>query len=410
MELEFANDEIEIDLVEVIKYLFKKAWLIAAAAILCAGLVVVYGKFMVTPMYESKASIVVMNQAYEAGSDGYLSKGTELTDDYELLVSSRLVVEQVIVNLGLGMTYEELSGSIVVEIPEETRMIDIMVKHEDAAMAQKIAGEMQKVAIKELTDVMEAYAAKPVGNANLPTTAGGFSTMKYAVLAFCGGAALVVVALVVLFLLDGSIKTGEQVKLYLKTVALGQVSVKNKDEQAYEVLAANIEASRDDLKSVVFVGSKEGEGTEKIAYELACTLAEKDRKVLFMDVNLREGKAEDNGLGTIKDGKKSLQNICKKSGKDNLWTIAASKCEKPGALLDSDAFKKLLKDAKEEYDFVVISTPAMEKYIDAAMVAKRCDGAVVVVEAGKTHYQQVQKTMQQLAYVDADILGCVIGK
>ena len=63
MELEFANDEIEIDWVEVIKYLFKKAWLIAAVAILCAGLVVVYGKFMVTPMYESKASIVVMNQA-----------------------------------------------------------------------------------------------------------------------------------------------------------------------------------------------------------------------------------------------------------------------------------------------------------------------------------------------------------
>ncbi len=409
MELEFANDEIEIDLVEVIKYLFKKTWLIAAVAILCAGLVVVYGKFMATPMYESKASIVVINQAYEAGSNGYLEKSTELTDDYELLIFSRLVVEQVIANLGLGMTYEELSGSILVEIPEETRMIDIVVKHEDAAMAQKIAGEMQKVAIKELTEVMEVYAAKPVGEANFPTTAGGFSTMKYAVLAFCGGVALVVVALVVLFLLDGSIKTSEQVKLYLKTVTLGQVSAKNKDEQAYEVLAANIEASKDDLKSVVFAGSKAGEGTEKIAYELACTLAEKDKKVLFMDANLREGKAEDNSLGTIKDGK-TLQDICKKSGKDNLWTIAAGKCEKPGALLDSDAFKKLLQDVKEAYDFVVISTPAMEKYIDAAMVAKRCDGVVVVVEAGKTHYQQVQKTMQQLAYVDADILGCVIGK
>ena len=411
MILNFENEEIEIDLTELFWLLLKKAWVICAVAVACVLAVMAYGKWKMHPVYVSTSSIVVINQREEANSEGYYSQSTELTDDYSEVLTSRKVIEPVIANLGLNRTYEALSGSISVTIPEETRVIEIAVSDADPVMAQRIAEQIQKVGIAAIEDLLEVYSAKPLDEANLPTASVGGVSKKLLILAFLGGACLAGGVIVVMFLMDSSVKTPEHVRRFLKSVVLGEVSAKTKDVEAYAMLRTNVKASAEELQTVVITSTAEKEGAKEISYELAASFAENDKKVLYIDADRTVGTAKDkNTLWDKWCEKRRLQDVCEATDRKGLDIIKTEFDSMHSAHLDGSLFAELLTAAKNAYDMVIIYAPAVEKYIDAAIIAKQCDGAVVVIEAGKTHYQRVQKTLQQLAFVDATILGCVMNK
>ncbi len=416
MEFDFEHEEIEIDLTELLELLLKKVWIIIGAAIVGMLLVWIYGKVIVTPIYVSTSSIVVINQNEEINSDGYYEQSTELTDDYVEVLTSRRVIEQVITNLGMSKTYEAMIGNISITIPEETRVIEITASDSNPVIAQKIAQQIQEVGSNAIEELLEVYSVRFLDEANLPTVSVGGTSKKMLILAFLGGACLVVGVIVVMFLLDGSIKKAEHVRRFLKCVVLGEVSAKKIDVEEYARLCTNVKASAEELHTVVVTSTTEKEGAKEISYELAAYFAESDKKVLYIDAGRRLEMETDKGENRKKslvdkwhEGK-ALQEICEATDRKGLDIIKTEFSSKHSVCLDSKLFAEFLTVAKNNYDIVIIYASAVEKYIDAAVVAKQCDGTVVVVEAGKTHYKSVQKTLQQLAYMNATILGCVINK
>ena len=290
-------------------------------------------------------------------------------------------------------------------------MIEIAVSDADPVMAQRIAEQIQKVGIAAIEDLLEVYSAKPLDEANLPTASVGGVSKKLLILAFLGGACLAGGVIVVMFLMDSSVKTPEHVRRFLKSVVLGEVSAKTKDVEAYAMLRTNVKASAEELQTVVITSTAEKEGAKEISYELAASFAENDKKVLYIDADRTVGTAKDkNTLWDKWCEKRRLQDVCEATDRKGLDIIKTEFDSMHSAHLDGSLFAELLTAAKNAYDMVIIYAPAVEKYIDAAIIAKQCDGAVVVIEAGKTHYQRVQKTLQQLAFVDATILGCVMNK
>lgn len=68
----------------------------------------------------------------------------------------------------------------------------------------------------------------------------------------------------------------------------------------------------------------------------------------------------------------------------------------PAELLSEDAFSKLIAWARNEYDTIIIDTPPLGSVIDGAIIAQRCDGAILLVESGALSYRLVQKAKRQL--------------
>ena len=82
----------------------------------------------------------------------------------------------------------------------------------------------------------------------------------------------------------------------------------------------------------------------------------------------------------------------------------------PSELLGNDRFKKMIATVREEYDYVVIDCPPLGSVIDAAIVAKECDGAIIVIETDNVSYKVVQRVQKQLEQSGCKILGAVLNK
>ena len=223
-----SNDEIEIDLREVFLVLISRIWLIALVGLLTAVVGFAISAFFIAPTYKSTSKIYILNKQQEntvTYSDVQL--GTQLTKDYAQLITSRLVLEKVIEELQLdeiyeGMDYEAMLGKVEVTTPTDTRILSITVTDTDPVMAMNIANSVREEAAVHIKNVMDIEAVNVVETANLPMEKAGPSISKWTLMGGCIGVFLVVAVLLVLFFMDDTIKTSDDVEKYLglSTLAL----------------------------------------------------------------------------------------------------------------------------------------------------------------------------------------------
>lgn len=227
--MEKRNDEIEIDLLEVIHILFNRLWLIMGVGLLVAIGGFIISKFILTPTYESTTKIYILNKSDNTTvtySD--VQMGTQLTKDYAELINSRYVLEKVISQLSLtDMEYEELLHQVSVNTPADTRIVSITVEHTNPALAMQIADCIREVAGEHIQNVMDIDAVNVVEPANMPTEKAGPSVMKWTLFGGIAGVFIVCAIILVLYLLDDSIKSSDDVEKYLglSTLALIPVAV-----------------------------------------------------------------------------------------------------------------------------------------------------------------------------------------
>ncbi len=227
--MEKHNDEIEIDLLEVIHILLGRLWIILGTGVLVAAVCFVISKFVLTPIYESTTKIYILNKSDNTTvtySD--VQMGTQLTKDYAELINSRYVLEKVISQLSLDdMEYDDLLHKVSVNTPTDTRIVSITVEHTNPAIAMQIADCIREVAGEHIQNVMDIDAVNVVEPANMPTEKAGPSVAKWTLLGGIAGVFLVCAIILILYLLDDSIKSSDDVEKYLglSTLALIPVAI-----------------------------------------------------------------------------------------------------------------------------------------------------------------------------------------
>ena len=201
MENNMHGDEVEIDLREIFYALKKRAFLILAVALLCGCLSCVYTKFFMTPIYTSTSSMLVLTTETTLSSLADLQIGSQLTKDYTVLTTSRDVLNQVIENLNLKMGYRVLRENIVLENPEDTRILNISVTNSDPELA------------KEIVD--EVIPPKIIEKGELPIVKTSPSMTKNTFLGLMLGFVLSAGIVVVITVMNDSIKTEDDIEKYL---------------------------------------------------------------------------------------------------------------------------------------------------------------------------------------------------
>ena len=217
------EDEMEIDLKELFFALLNKWHLIVLSGFLCALIGLSAAMFVIPEKFESKTSIYIYNQQNENMTYNDLQTGSTLTKDYEVLVKGRTVLESAIEKLELDLTYEEINNMVTVSVPASTRIVEITVETTDPYLSRDIADAVREISSKSIAEVMGVDAVNVVETANLPEEKSSPSVTKFTLLGGMLGGVLACGVVVLLFLLNDTIRTQDDVEKYLGVCTLGVI-------------------------------------------------------------------------------------------------------------------------------------------------------------------------------------------
>ena len=113
---EYNEKDVEIDLVEIFRVLRSRVWAIVLVTALAMGIAAGYTMLFVTPMYTSTSTIYVKGTATITSVQD-LTMGSQMTQDYKVVITSRPVLDQVINDLNLNMSFTQLRDSIAINNP-----------------------------------------------------------------------------------------------------------------------------------------------------------------------------------------------------------------------------------------------------------------------------------------------------
>ncbi|MEX0779967.1 MAG: polysaccharide biosynthesis tyrosine autokinase [Balneolales bacterium] len=188
--------------------------------------------------------------------------------------------------------------------------------------------------------------------------------------------------------------------------------------ESYRRLLNNLLYSQPDdpFKSILITSPSPAEGKSSVIGNLAVTLAESGKKVLIIDCDLRRPRLHKMWGLTLKPGlvdvlfnKTSTEKVIQPTIMENLDIISSGmKAPNPGALLQSQRMKQLIKELKENYDIVLIDSPPFGIITDAAPLIQSTDGVIVSVRFNQTKESELDQCLENLNYIRANILGTTL--
>lgn len=184
-------------------------------------------------------------------------------------------------------------------------------------------------------------------------------------------------------------------------------------------LKTNLAFCGKDIKVITMTSSVPNEGKSSVSFDLSKTMAEGGKKILMVDADLRKSvlaakyhiQGIDKGLSHYLTGQAEIEDIIYETETEGFYlTVAGPLSPDPTSLLDSEQFQKFIDKVREDYDYVIIDAPPLGVVIDAVIIGKYCDGAVLVIEQGVIKRKVVQDVIKQLKRGGVRILGAVLNK
>lgn len=190
-------------------------------------------------------------------------------------------------------------------------------------------------------------------------------------------------------------------------------------EEAIKSLRTNIQYAGRNIKVIVLTSCYPNEGKSDIAFQLTREIGNMGRKVLLLDADVRKSsfisrfdvKGEIRGLAQYLRGQMDIQELICRTNYPNMDIIFAGHgAPNPSELLEEEAFGSLVQGLREQYDYVIIDTPPAANVVDANIIARHCDGVVLVIESDAVSYKTAQKAIKHLSRSGCRVLGAALNK
>lgn len=226
------EETIELDLREVFAALLKRIWLIIISTVLAASLAFGYTAMFVTPQYQATVSMYVNNKSnVNAATNGIsssdLAVALRLVTTYVNIIRSDAVLEKaaekIVEDTQVVYTAAQLRGMLSATSVDETEMFKFNISNPDPQMAATIANAIAEIAPGEIANIIEGSSAKIIDRAKVPANFYTPNYLKNAVLGAAIGFGLAVLAIVLQVLLDGRIKSEEDLAKISDVPVLGSI-------------------------------------------------------------------------------------------------------------------------------------------------------------------------------------------
>lgn len=219
----------EINLKEVYSYFKSRLlWMILAIVVIVI-IGNVYTILTRVPMYQSNTTIVLVGESKKEYSQTDSQLNQNLIGTYSEIITSRKVLQQVIDNLKLKMTVDELSQNITTSSVEDTEIIRITVNNEKKKMAVKIADEVASVFSEEIQDIYNLENVAIIDKAEVAKEPYNINYVKDNVIYLMIGVVLSFGVVFVMYYFDTTIKSSETVEEKLGLTVIGIVPKESKE-------------------------------------------------------------------------------------------------------------------------------------------------------------------------------------
>lgn len=186
--------------------------------------------------------------------------------------------------------------------------------------------------------------------------------------------------------------------------------------ESFKTLRTNLMYT-ENLQVISVTSTVPDEGKTVVAFQLANSFAQMDKKVLLIDCDLRRSSLNDylvisrKSIGLTEGLTKQSRQYIKPTNIDNLFVILAGKRPpNPSELLSSPSFEKLIEQLKESFDYIIIDTPPTTVAMDAVIVGRVCDGTLMVIRNEFIKKKLLKRAKQELERNGVRIVGAVLNR
>lgn len=190
-------------------------------------------------------------------------------------------------------------------------------------------------------------------------------------------------------------------------------------KDVYRRIRTNIMFTGVENKVICVTSCGAGDGKSLVTFALARTFAENGSRVLVIDADLRNTYLykrfgvgpETLGLSHYLSGLSCLEDTIYETDIKNLFLLPAGAVRGNSTeLLGKERMNRLISAVKETYDYVLVDTAPLGLLVDAAIVARVCDGSVMVVDASNNSRRTVSAVQEQLVQANPNFLGVILNK
>lgn len=189
-------------------------------------------------------------------------------------------------------------------------------------------------------------------------------------------------------------------------------------QNAAKTLLANIRFASVDrpVKSIVLTSSVPNEGKSTVAYNLAQAIASSGKRTLIVECDMRRRSLADmvgararHGIYAVLSGQVELDEALVATSHRNLFFLDSEPhIPNPADILSSQRFRKLVALMESDFDYVVIDTPPVGTFVDAAIIATLADATALVVRERFVKRAELQNAYDQLKKADANVIGVIM--
>jgi succinoglycan biosynthesis transport protein ExoP len=418
----------------------------AVVAITVLGAVV--GFAISSQQHKKYTASTRLYMSIQAGASAQeLSSGSTFIQDqissFTAIVGTPAVLGPAASELGIVGGSSAIASSISASAPPGSAVVTISATSSDPAMAAQLANAVGRsfAALTPTLEVKRRGQPSPVKITTVqvatPPTAPSSPRRKLEIL--FGGFIGLIVGLAFAIgrgLIDTRLKSVEDVELATDLAVLGSIPsgrargrdaivVPESDRisvEAYKQLRTSLQfaAVTHEARTICVSSAIAGEGKTTTAVNLAVAYGRAGRNVVLVDADLRRpagaralGAATEFGITNLLVLEGELESTLQQLpvGDAEISVLSSGPLPpNPSELLESDRFRDLLAELREQFDVVVIDGPPVLAVADASTLAALADSVLLVVELGSARRREIRQCMQRLALVDAHCIGVVVNR
>ncbi len=211
MDNQERDEILDIDIMRLVRLLWRRAWIMIIAMILLGAIFFSYALFFVTPQYKSSAMMYVNNTSLKVGSTSFSISSAELNaaktllDLYVVILKSRVTLEEVIEKAELEYTYENLYNMVRAGSVNGTEIFKIEVTSDDPEEAKIIVDTIVEILPDRIAEIVDGSSVRLVDHAVTASVRSGPSYTKYASIGMVVGLLLGCCIIIVPTLLDNTV-------------------------------------------------------------------------------------------------------------------------------------------------------------------------------------------------------------
>ncbi len=415
-------------------------YLVLAVAAMAAMAAFVLTDMTYTPQYATSATFVVTAGGVEGNALQNLKAASNLATVFTEVLNSELLRSKVMEQGSI----DHFDGTIQAQTVESTNLLTLTVRGTDPRTVFLVCKAIEEHHRIVTGDILNGAVLEILKEPTVPEMPVNPLHLKRAVAqAAFFGAAVMVVLLGIRSYLQDKIRSRPEAEQKLECHVLGELYHEKKYKTLSEFvrhrkksilicdpltsfvytesvhkLAAGVERRLREEENVVMVTSfLENEGKSTVAANLALSLAQKGKKVLLMDCDLRKPactlmldmQIQTPGIEDILQGKAAIQNAILRVERTNLFLLPARKNgNEVSDLTGTSAMQSLLRQVSNLFNYVILDTPPISETPDAEFLSEWTDGAILVVKQNQALTADLNDAAAVLEKSNAHFLGCVL--